>query len=161
MASIEEDVGAEGHYLFEVIRDRGHGPEVIQRAVSKNIVLNTGKRSTWRQAAALSTKQWRFFQLGHNSVAVSSGDTGVKTAITSSRKTATVKTVLAGTRTFQLVVSYPSGGGSLSAANIKEVTVRNTLTSAGATALSRALVTPIVNKTTADKIKITYNVRIT
>lgn len=148
-----------GFYVLEVLRDRGNGPEVIQRVEGHNIVLNTGKKQLWRMASGLSTKVWKWFQLGHNSAAVSSGDSGVKTAITSSIKTAS--TITMSGRTFQLVVSYPSGGGSLSATNIKEFSVNNTLTSASHTSLCRALFTSVVSKTTADKVKLTYQVRLT
>ena len=68
--------------------------------------------------------------------------------------------LLAGTRTFQLVISYPSGAGSKSATGIKEVVVLNQNTSPGGSALMRAVFSS-VNKTTADKLKLTYNVRIT
>ncbi len=162
MRAIEETDAAGrpiGTYVIEIIRDRGNGPEVIQRVVGHNIVLNTGKKQTWRMSTGLSAKVWKWFQLGHNSAAASSGDSGVKTAITSSIKTASTQTMSG--RTLQLIVSYPSGAGSLSAANIKEFCVNNTLTSAAHTSLCRALVSPIVNKTTADKLKITYQVRIT
>lgn len=159
-AAIEDRLEAVvGTYVLEVIRDTGRGPEVIQRVEGHNIVLNTGKKQTWRMSSGLSAKLWKFFQLGHNSVAVSSGDSGVKTAITSSIKTASSQTMSG--RTYQIIVSYPSGGGTLSAANIKEFSVNNTITSASHTSLCRALVTPVVNKTTADKLKITYQVRIT
>lgn len=160
LVSRPEELSLEGgYYTVEVIRDRGNGPEVIQRVDGHNIVLNTGKKQVWRMSNGLSTKQWKWFQLGHNSAAASSGDSGVKTAITSTIKTATVITMSG--RTFQLVISYPSGGGTLSAANIKEFSVNNTLTSAAHTSLCRALISPVVSKTTADKLKITYQVRIT
>lgn len=158
--SLEESISLEGGFFtIEVLRDRGKGPEVIQRIDGHNIVLNSGKKQTWRMSNSLSAKVWKWFQLGHNSAAVSSGDAGVKTAITSSIRTAT--TITMSGRTFQLVVSYPSGVGTLSAASIKEFSVNNTLTSASHTSLCRALITPVVNKTTADKLKITYNIRIT
>jgi hypothetical protein len=154
-----EEISLEGgFYVVEVIRDRGHGPEVIQRVEGHNIVLNSGKKQLWRMSSGMSTKAWRWFQLGHNSASPSSTDTGVKTAITSSIKTASTLTMSG--RTFQAIVSYPSGGGSLSASNIKEFALNNTLTSASHTSLCRALVTPVVSKTTADKLKISYQVRI-
>jgi hypothetical protein len=59
-----------------------------------------------------------------------------------------------------LVISYPSGGGSISATNIAEVAVLSENTSPGGSAYSRAVFTA-VTKTTSDKLKITYKVQIT
>ena len=155
-----EELSLEGGYFtVEVIRDRGNGPEVIRRVDGKNIVLNAGKKQTFRMSSGLSSKAWKWFQLGKSSAAVSSGDAGVKPAITSTIKTNSSQTMSG--RTYTIVVSYPSGAGSLSAAAIKEFAVNNTLTSASHTSLCHALISPVVAKTTADKLKITYNIRIT
>ena len=148
-----------GFVEVEVIRDGKDGPQVIQRR-RHNLVVNTGKRQTWRQASGLNPNDWDQFRIGTCGVAPNSGQTNIISPVTGTLITADSKTLLAGTRTFQLVVSYPSGGGSKSATGIQEVVVLNQNTSPGGSALMRATFTP-VNKTTADKLKITYNVRIT
>jgi len=144
----------------EVIRDGADGPKVIQRARSHNLVLNSGKKQTWRMAAGLNANDWDQMRIGVNAGAAASGQTNVLSPVTGTINTVDDKTLLAGTRTFQLVISYPSGAGSKSATNIQEVVVLNQNTSPGGSALMRATFTP-VNKTTADKLKLTYNVRIT
>lgn len=149
-----------GYVTVELIRAGKHGPEVIRREVSHNLVVNTGKRQTWRQASGLNANDWDQFRIGTSGAAANSGQTNVLSPVTGTLNTADDKTLLSGTRTFQLVVSYPSGGGSKSANNIQEVCVLNQNTSPGGSALMRATFTP-VNKTTADKLKVTYNVRIT
>jgi len=149
-----------GYVDVEVIRDGADGPKVIARVRTHNLVVNTGKRQTWRQACGLNTNDWDQFRIGTSGVAAGSGQTNVISPVTGTINTADLKTLLAGTRTFQLVVSYPSGAGSKSAANIREVVVLNQNTSPGGSALMRAVFTA-VNKTTADKLKLTYNVRIT
>lgn len=149
-----------GFVVVEVIRDGKDGPQVIARRVQHNLVVNTGKRQTWRQASGLNANDWDQFRIGTCGAAASSAQTNVISPVTGTINTADLKTLLAGTRTFQLVVSYPSGGGSKSATGIKEVVVLNQNTSPGGSALMRAIFTA-VNKTTADKLKITYNVRIT
>lgn len=148
-----------GFAVVEVIRDGKDGPKVIHREVTHNLVVNTGKRQTWRQASGLNANDWDQFRIGTCGAAANSGQTNVISPVTGTLNTADAKTLLAGTRTFQLVVSYPSGGGSKSATGIKEVVVLNQNTSPGGSALMRAIFTA-VNKTTADKLKITYNVRI-
>jgi len=148
-----------GYAVVEVIRDGKDGPVVIHREVTHNLVVNTGKRQTWRQASGLNANDWDQLRIGTCGAAANSGQTNVISPVTGTLNTADAKTLLAGTRTFQLVVSYPSGGGSKSATGIKEVVVLNQNTSPGGSALMRAIFTA-VNKTTADKLKITYNVRI-
>lgn len=148
-----------GYVDIEVIRDSGDGPKVIKHVRTHNLVVNTGKRQTWRQACGLNTNDWDQFRIGTCGVAANSGQTNVVSPVAGSLNTADVKTLLSGTRTFQLVISYPSGGGSISANNIQEVCVLNQNTSPGGSALMRAVFTS-VNKTTADKLKLTYNVRI-
>jgi hypothetical protein len=149
-----------GFVTVEVIRDGKDGPKVIHRETVHNLVVNTGKRQTWRQASGLNANDWDQFRIGTCGVAANSGQTNVVSVVTGTINTADSKTLLAGTRTFQLVISYPSGGGSKSATGIKEVVVLNQNTSPGGSALMRAIFTA-VNKTTADKLKLTYNVRIT
>lgn len=149
-----------GYVDVEVIRDSGDGPKVIKHVRTHNLVVNTGKRQTWRQACGLNTNDWDQFRIGTSGAAANSGHTNVLSPVTGTLNTADSKTLLSGTRTFQLVISYPSGGGSKSATNIQEVVVLNQNTSPGGSALMRAVFTA-VNKTTADKLKLTYNVRIT
>lgn len=161
----DEDLELDGGYAtIEVIRDGKNGPEVIQRRHVHNTVVNSGKRQTWRQASGLNGNDWDQFRIGTCGAAVNSGQTNVISPITTagggeSLLTASSKTLLSGTRTFQLVVSYVSGGGSISANDIQEVVVMNQNTAPGGSALMRATFTS-VNKTEADKLKITYNVRI-
>jgi hypothetical protein len=144
----------------EVIRDGADGPKVIKRVRTHNLVVNSGKKQTWRQACGLNANDWDQMRIGTSSGAASSAQTNVLTPVTGTINTVDLKTLLAGTRTFQLVISYPSGAGSKSATNIKEVVVLNQNTSPGGSCLMRAVFTA-VNKTTADKLKLTYNVRIT
>jgi hypothetical protein len=149
-----------GYVDVEVIRDGVDGPKVIQRTRTHNLVVNSGKKQTWRQACGLNANDWDQMRIGTSSGAASSAQTNVLTPVTGTINTVDLKTLLAGTRTFQLVISYPSGAGSKSATNIKEVVVLNQNTSPGGSCLMRAVFTA-VNKTTADKLKLTYNVRIT
>lgn len=155
-----EDRKFGGWVDVEVIRDSGDGPKVIQHVRTHNLVVNTGKRQTWRQASGLNTNDWDQFRIGTSGAAAASGQTNVLSPVTGTINTADAKTLLSGTRTFQLVISYPSGVGSKSASGIQEVVVLNQNTSPGGSALMRAVFTA-VNKTTADKLKLTYNVRIT
>jgi len=148
-----------GFLTVEVIRDGKNGPTVLQRRVH-NLVVNTGKRQTWRQACGLNVNDWDQFRIGTCGVAANSAHTNVVSPVASTINTADSKTLLSATRTYQMVVSYPSGGGSISATGIKEVVVLNQNTSPGGSALMRAVFTA-VNKTTADKLKLTYSVRIT
>lgn len=154
-----EDKEFGGFVTIEVIRDSADGPKVIQRRHVHNLVVNTGKRQTWRQAAGLNTNIWDQMRVGTCGVAANSSQTNVVSPVTGTLVTADSITLLAGTRTYQVVYSLPSGGGSKSATNIQEVCVLNQNTSPGGSALMRATFTP-VNKTTTDKLKITYNVRI-
>lgn len=148
-----------GAFLIEVIRDGKHGPMVMSRAVKANLVVNTGKRQTWRQACNLNTNDWDQMRIGTSAVAANSGQTNVISPVTGTINTVDQKTLLSGTRTFQLVISYPSGAGTKSATNIREVVILNQNTSPGGSALARAVFSA-VNKTTADKLKIQYRLRI-
>jgi hypothetical protein len=84
----------------------------------------------------------------------------VVSAVTGTINTVDLMTLLSGTRTMQWVISYPSGAGTKSATNIREVVVLNQNTSPGGSALSRSTFTA-VNKTTADNLRITYRDRVT
>ena len=154
-----EDVG--GYVTVEVIRDGKHGPVVIQRAVSHNLIVNTGKRQLWRQATGLNANDFDQMRIGTSGAAVNSGQSNVVTPVTGTLNTVDSKTLLAGTRTMQWVYSLPSGAGSKSATGIKEVVMLNQNTSPGGSALMRALISPTVNKSTQDKLRITYRARVT
>lgn len=165
LADVIEHKKFGGYATVELIRDGKDGPKVLSRETVHNLVVNAGKRQTWRQASGLNANDWDQFVIGTSAAAATSAQVGCLSPITTTgghpqNNTADVKTLLSGTRTFQLVISYPSGGGSISVSGIAEVSVLNTNTASGASALMRATFTA-VNKTAQDKLKITYNVRIT
>jgi hypothetical protein len=151
-------VGARGVLMAEVIRDTREGPKVIQRVCAFNTVLSVGKKQTWRMASGLNTNTWDQGRIGSSSAALASANTNVTTAITGTINTVDSKTMSG--RTYVVVWSYPSGAGSKSA-TVKEAVILNQNTSPGGSALCRVLLSPVVTKTTADKIKLTYQVRIT
>jgi hypothetical protein len=155
-----DELQAKGIFIVEVIRDGKNGPEVLQRRVSPNLVVNTGKRQLWRTVSGLNTHLFEFMRIGTSAVAASSAQTNVISPVTGTLNTADSMTLLSGTRTMQWVNSYASGAGSKSAANIREVVILNSITSPGGSALSRSVFTA-VNKTTADKLRITYRARVT
>lgn len=155
-----DEVHADGVFLIELIRDGKNGPEVIERRVAKNLVVNTGKRQFPRMASGLSSKSWNFMRIGTSSQAANSAQTNLTSPVTGTLKTVDSKTLLSGTRSMQWVYSYPSGGGTKSATNIQEVCIFNQHTSPGGSALNRSTFTA-VNKTTRDKLRITYTFRIT
>jgi len=149
-----------GVFTIEVIRDGKHGPEVIQRREIHNLVVLTGKQQIWRIASGLNASVFDHFRIGTCGVAPTGSQTNVVSPVTGTLKTCTTLSLLAGTRTFQMMYSYISGAGSKSATGIKEVAVLNRLTTPGGSALARGTFTA-VNKTTSDKLKITYQCRIT
>jgi hypothetical protein len=153
-----DDMG--GWFEIEVIRDGKNGPEVIEYRRSPNLIVNTGKRQIWRMSSGLNSKSWNFMRIGTSSQAANSGQTNLTTPITGTLKTVDSKSLLAGTRSMQWIISYPSGPGTKSATNIKEVILANQHTSPGGSILSRSTFTA-VNKTTADKLRITYTARVT
>lgn len=158
---LSDDLEAKGVFIVEVLRDGKNGPEVLQRRVAPNLVVNTGKKELWRVAAGIvTTHQFDQMRIGTSGVAANSSQTNVVSAVTGTINTVDSKTLLSGTRTFQWVISYPSGVSSKSATNIREVVILNTNTSPGGLALSRSTFTA-VNKTTADKLRITYRARVT
>lgn len=157
---LTDELQAKGVFIVEVLRDGKYGPEVIQRRVTPNLVVNTGKRQIWRQATGLNTNDFDQMRIGTSGAAANSGQTNVVTPVTGTINTVDSKTLLSGTRTMQWVISYPSGAGTKSASNIREVVVLNQNTSPGGSALSRSTFTA-VNKTTADKLRITYRARVT
>jgi hypothetical protein len=157
---LSDELQAQGVFVVEVLRDGKNGPEVVQRRTIPNLVVNTGKRQIWRLATGLNTKVFKFMRIGTSGVVANSGQTNVISPVTGTLRTVSDFTLLSGTRTFQWVVSYQSGAGQKSAANIREVVLMNTRTSPGGSAMSRSTFTA-VNKTTADKLRITYRARVT
>lgn len=157
---LSDELQAQGVFIVEVLRDGKNGPEVLQRRVAPNLVVNTGKRQLWRQATGLNTNDFDQMRIGTSGAAASSAQTNVLSPVTGTINTVDSRTLLSGTRTMQWVISYPSGGGTKSASNIREVVILNQNTSPGGSALSRSTFTA-VNKTTADKLRITYRARVT
>lgn len=153
-----EDVG--GFVDIEVIRDGKNGPEVVSRRRTHNLVVNAGKRQIWRLTQGLQTNIFDQMRIGTSALAANSGQTNVLNPVTGTLNTVDSVSLLSGTRTAQWVISYPSGGGSKSATGISEVVLLNQNTSPGGSAMMRSTFTS-VNKTTADKLKITYQARIT
>ena len=153
-----DDVG--GYVTAELIRGGKTGPEVIARRITHNLVVNAGKRQIWRITSGLNAKTFDTMRIGTSAVAANSGQTNVISPVTGTINTVDSKTLLSGTRTHQWVISYPSGAGSKSATNIREVVLLNENTSPGGSAMMRATFTA-VTKTPADKLKITYTCRIT
>jgi hypothetical protein len=149
-----------GFIEVERIRDGKHGPEVIERRVSHNLVVNTGKQQIWRIASGLNADVFDQMRIGTSPAAPVSNQTNVLSPVTGTLVTADNLTLEAATRTMQWLVSYASGGGSKSATGISEVTLLNQNTSPGGSAMMRSTFTP-VNKTEADKLRITYRARIT
>jgi len=144
--------------VVEVLRDGKNGPEVIARRETTNLVVNSGKQQIWRMVAGLQTNLFDQFRLGTSAAAANSAHTNVLSPVASSIRTADQMTMDVG-RTMKWVVSYPSGGGSLSASGIVEVVLLNQHTSPGGSCMMRAIITP-VNKTSIDKIRISYNARL-
>jgi len=158
--NLNDDLSASGVYIIEVLRDGKNGPEVLERRVAPNLVVLSGKKQIWRMSSGLSANHWGYMRIGTSGGAATGANTNVTSPVTATLKTATTITLLSGTRTMQWVVSYPSGAGTKSATNIKEVVVMNSYTTPGGSALSRSTFSA-VNKTTADKLRITYRARVT
>lgn len=154
----EDDFG--GYVTVEVIRDGARGPEVVARRVTHNLVVNSGKRQLWRSVMGLQANLFDQMRIGTSAAAAASGQTNVLSPVTGTINTVDSMSLLAGTRTAQWIISYPSGGGSKSATGIQEVALLNQNTSPGGSAMMRSTFTS-VNKTTADKLRITYTARVT
>ena len=149
-----------GFVDIEVIRDGRNGPKVIKRERSHNLVINSGKKQILRCMCGLQTNDFDQFRIGTSGAAATSGDTNVLSPVTGTLVTADSKTLLLGTRSLQFIVSYPSGVGSISANAIQEVCLLNQNTSPGGSAAMRCVFSS-TDKTTADKLKITYTLRAT
>jgi hypothetical protein len=144
----------------ERIRDGKHGPEVIGRGLSHNLVVNQGKQQIWRIVSGLNTKVFDQMRIGTSPAAAASNQTGVLSPVTGTLVTVDFLSLESGTRTMQWLASYPSGVSSKSATGISEVALHNLNTSPGGSAMMRSTFTP-VNKTESDKLRITYRARIT
>lgn len=142
----------------ELIRDGPNGPEIVRRHTVHNLVVNAGKRQSWRVLCGLNSKTFDQIRIGSGSAAPNSANTNLQTPIANSLNTVDSKTISG--RTGELLISYPSGGGTLTA-TVREMVVLNENTSPGGSALARALLSPAVVKTTADKLRIRYRWRIT
>lgn len=149
-----------GHVAVEVIRDTPRGPKVIARRDVHNLIVNVGKRQIWRMVSGLNTLTFDQFRIGTSGAAAASNQTNVLSPVTGTINTADSKTLLAGTRTMQWVVSYPSGAGSKSATGIKEAVLLNQNTSPGGSAMMRSVFAS-VSKSSSDKLRLQYSARIT
>jgi len=164
---MKDEAKIDGYFDVEVIRDTGHGPQTIYHQKVHNALVLSGKKQIWRMVtgknAVTANRLFKWFRLGTCGAAVAPlTDTNVKSPITGTLAAATAMTCLAGTRTMQWMISYASGAGTKSA-NVKEMAVLNKTTGgtyAGASCMSRAVLSPAAQKTTADKLKITYTARI-
>lgn len=145
-------------YLVEKIRDGRDGPVVVDRRQVDNLVVSVGKKNILRLAAALTTKDLGNMRIGTSGAAAASNQSNVLTPVSSTLTAVDSKTMSG--RTLVVVNSYASGTGTISATGIREVAILSTNTSPGGSMFSRAVFTA-VNKTTSDKLKITYKVRIT
>ncbi|HEU02477.1 hypothetical protein LCGC14_0273630 [marine sediment metagenome] len=160
-----DDIG--GLATVELIRDTPRGPEVRtryqvwvkKRHAGHNLIVNSGKVQIWRRVMGLQPDIFDQFRIGTSGAAAASGQTNVLSPVAGSILTADNLSVLAGTRSAQWDVSYPSGVASLSAANIREVCLLNSNTSPGGSCMMRALFAPLT-KTEADKLRIVYQARI-
>ena len=153
-----DDIG--GFAVIEVIRSGKRGPEVTKRIRTHNLVVNSGKKQLWRLAQGNQGNLFDQFRVGTSPAAANSGQSNVLSPVAGTLVTADSMTLLAATRTARWIVSYPSGGGSISATDISEVALLNQNTSPGGSAMMRATFAP-VSKSLADKLKITYEARIT
>lgn len=159
--TLEEGVPNIGGYVtVEVIRDGRHGPQVLKRIISHNLVVNAGKRQILRLASGLQTNIFDQMRVGTNGAAATSAQTNVQSPVVGTINTVDSRTMLAGTRTMQWIYSLPSGVGSISATNIQEAVILNQNTSPGGSCMMRVVYTP-VTKTEDDKLKLTYSLRVT
>lgn len=141
-----------GVFEIELIRDGKSGPKVLQRREIHNTVVTSGKKKIWRIVAGLNTTEnYDQMRIGTSPATPLASNVNVLSPVAASLSTVDTKSLLSGTRTLQLVISYPSGTSKLSATNIREVAVLCQLTSPGGSAMARATFTA-VNKTTSDKL---------
>lgn len=157
---IVDRAGVSSLVRVEVIRDGRHGPVVMRRVVGHNTVVNTGKKNAMRLISGNTTKAYNQIRIGTSGAAATSAQTNVLTPVAGTLTTVDSITLSGATRTYNWVHSYPSGGGTISCANIQEFSILNQGTSPGGSAWNRSTFTA-VTKTVNDKLKITYKARIT
>jgi len=159
-----DNVGAGGYVEVEVWRDGKHGPVRTKRVVSHNLVVTCGKKHIWELVSGHKSTVFDQMRIGSGSAAATGSNVNVQTPIGGSLNTVDSKTMSTG-QTFLYINSYPSGagtttGGILSFAAAKEVVLLCQHTSPGGTAMMRCVYTAVA-KTKADKLKISYRIRIT
>ncbi len=157
--------GISGICKVEVIRDGPNGPEVIATAYGRNVITAEGKTELWRLAQGNQTDLFDQFRVGTCGATPTSNNTDVISPVTTAGnqtrlQTADSMTVDTG-RTYQWIISFASGAGTLTATSLEEFSIMNQRTQGAGDSLCRAVFTPAVNKTTADKLKLTYKARIT
>lgn len=151
----------EGYFTVETIRDTEFGPTIVRRQrLMKNLIINDGKEELLRIACGMSSAVFNKMRLGKCDTTPTSGDTSIKTTVP--KGLATVDVTTFDGRTMQLIVSFPSGTTiELSATSINEIgIVYSGATTTQKTMLNRSLITA-TDKTTADKLKITYEAHVT
>lgn len=144
----------------EIIRDGRHGPEVMRRSVAHNTVVSGGKKQGIRLIAGQTGKGYDQMRIGTSGAAYASNQDDVLSPVAGTLTTCDSITLSGATRTYNWVHSYPSGGGSKSAADIQEMCIQCQGTSGGGSAWNRSTFAA-VSKTTADKLKLTYKARLT
>ena len=147
--------------IVEVIRDDAQGrPRVIQRRISHNTVVNSGKLHVMRLITGNTSKLFDQIRVGTSGAAVASNQTNVLSPVAGTLTTVDSITLSGATRTYNWVHSYPSGVGSISAADIQELCILNQGTSPGGSAFNRSTYAT-ASKTEDDKLKLTYKCRVT
>jgi hypothetical protein len=147
-----------GSVTVEVTRKGKHGPRVIKRRDSHNLIVNNGKYEMWNRVMGkgVGGDDFHHIAFGTSGAAVASNQTGLLNAYSTSFTTCDRYT-MTGTRCGFWMNSWPSGVGSISVNCIKEMAILPT----GATgSLNRSIFTS-VDKTEDDKLKITYETRTT
>lgn len=149
-------VGAEGHFKLELIRDG----MVIERREGRNTVVQTGKALLANRAFSDTPAVYQFMQLGTGGTAASSAQTNVLTALAkttlSGRQTAET-VAMSGTRTAKWEHTWTAQ--EFSAAGVREVGMFNAKTTSSVNMMARFVFTT-VNKTQADTLKITWTLKI-
>ena len=145
-------VGAEGHFKLELIRDGN----VIERREGRNTVTTAGKAKLANRAFTSSPAVYQYMQLGKGGTAASSAQTniltpvGTNTTILRYRQTAQTM-AMSGTRTAKWEHTWTAG--EFSAAGVREVGLFNARTTSIKNMMARFVFTT-VNKTGADTLKI-------
>jgi hypothetical protein len=144
------NVGAEGHFKLELIRDGN----VIERREGRNTVVTSGKAKLANRAFSSTPPVYQYMQLGKGGTAASSAQTNIKTPLASGTLAArqTAQTMaMSGTRTAKWEHTWTAG--EFSAAGVREVGLFNARTTSAINMMARFVFTT-VNKTKADTLKI-------